>query len=185
MNRSTLRSIVLTLLIVGAIYLAYRYRIPIEARFWHLRHGTATTVGNYSVPVPASWYVEYLDDGDQLLVNLHTDDQTPLKRIKTHAVISINTASPVPIEALNRVTVLLTDLSRRKGQEPDLQRTFNVDGDTLLCMGGRRLDSGGIPDIEPVAWNCRLPGGLEVRTVATDPDMKQVWEIVSGIRRKA
>ena len=174
----------LALVVVAAIYLAYDFRAPIEARIWHLRHGTVTTVGNYSVPVPASWYVEDWGDGQQILMNLHTNDQTPLKRMKTHASIVLWPGTPVPIESLNRLTSLNADWLRKRGAEPDLQRTFNLDGDILLCTGGKKLDSGRIPDFEPTGWHCKLPEGLEVLIVATDPDLKQVWDIVSGIRRK-
>jgi hypothetical protein len=184
-NRSKLRSIILAMVVVAAVYLVYSFRSPIAVRVWHLRHGAATTVGNYSVPVPTSWYVEDRGDGEKLLVNLHTDDRTPLKRIKTHAGISIRAVIPVSIENLNRVTTLKMEFQKKQGAEPDLQRILNLDGDVLLCTGGKKLDSGGIPDIEPVAWNCRLPGGLEMTILATDPDMKQVWEIVSGIRKKS
>src|SRR5260370_10960621 len=68
------------------------------------------------------------------------------------------------------------------GRESVLQRTFSLNGDTLLCVGGKKIDSGGILDVEPVGWNCRSDGGLGLTILATDPDMNQVWAIVSAIR---
>jgi hypothetical protein len=55
----------------------------------------------------------------------------------------------------------------------------------MLCTGGRKIDSNGIPDIDPEGWTCRSDGGLEMTIVATEPDMKQVWQIVSGIRQSS
>ncbi len=88
------------------------------------------------------------------------------------------------MDSLNRVSSLKADWLKKRGDDPDSQRTLDLDGDSLLCTGGKKVNSGGIPDLEPVGWHCKSTGGLEVVILATDPDMKQVWDIVSGIRRR-
>jgi hypothetical protein len=59
-----------------------------------------------------------------------------------------------------------------------------LDGETITCLSVKS-ESTRIYDIEPVNWNCKLPGGLQMIVGSTEPDMKQVWDIVSGIRKKS
>jgi len=169
--------IILFVVVLVTGYSTYTRRFRIEAWGWHLRHGTTTTLGSYSVPVPSMWYVEETGDENQVLVSVYTADQTELKRLKTRASIRLFLATPIKDYASKRQAS-----QKGAGTESVLQRTFSLNGDTLLCVGGKKIDSGGILDVEPVGWNCRSDGGLGLTILATDPDMNQVWEIVSGIR---
>lgn len=171
--------VILVVAVLATGYFTYIRRFRIEAWGWHLRHGASTTLGSYSLPVPPRWYVEKTGEGTQVLASASTADQTALKRIKIRPSIGLFLVTPIKDYASKRAASLTGS-----GTEPVLQRTFDFDGDTLLCVGGKSVGSGGIPDVEPVGWNCRSNGGLGLTILATDPDMKQVWEIVSGIHTK-
>jgi hypothetical protein len=173
-------SAILVVAVLATGYFTYTRRFHIAAWVWHLRHGASTSVGSYSVPVPPRWYVDDTGDGNQVLASVYTADQTTLKKLKMRASVGLFLATPIKDYASKREALITGS-----GTESVLQRKFDLDGDTLLCVGGKRIDSGGIPDFEPVGWNCRSDGGLGLTILATDPDMKQVWDIVSGIRRKS
>ncbi len=64
------------------------------------------------------------------------------------------------------------------------ERTVSLGSDLLSCLGNTvSLNTHGILDKEPVAWNCSSPGGLQVTYEATEPDLNQDWDIVSHIRK--
>jgi len=46
------------------------------------------------------------------------------------------------------------------------------------------LLGGGIVDAEPESWRCNASGGLQMSITATEADMRQVWQIVSAIRKE-
>jgi hypothetical protein len=74
----------------------------------------------------------------------------------------------------------------KRGVQPVLERTMNLNGESLLCLGDTTaLNSKGIFDLEPIAWICRSPGGLEIHMQATEPDLGQAWDIVSRIRKQS
>ena len=176
---------ILTLLVIASG--AYFYRVRIGAWLWHLHHGTATTVGGYVVPVPSNWYPQDVGAGTELLVRLDTDDHAPLKRIKAHSAISIYVSPRATTDqdlafALSRKK----EVMEKRGVQPVLERTINLNGESLSCLGDTTaLKSKGIFDLEPIAWTCESPGGLEITMQATEPDLGRAWDIVSHIRRKS
>ena len=61
---------------------AYAHRVRTAAWFWHLRHGTTLSIGNYVVPVPSNWYVESQSGEGQLLVRIDTRRPNTLQVVK-------------------------------------------------------------------------------------------------------
>jgi hypothetical protein len=181
-KRSTVVKFFLVLIVLVVAWQAYRYRVRAETWIWHLRHGEALTVGDYVVPVPVNWYVENEGNEGYLLFRLDTDDHTPYKRLKQHASIVLFSERPMKDEDMNRLLSLDGAYLKKQGV---VQRTFSVRDGTIDCVGGDRPGPTGIYDIEPISWHCRSTGGLDLGIGATDPDMKQVWEIVSRIRKKS
>ncbi len=166
---------------------AYFYGVPTGAWFWHVRHGTTTAVGGYIVPVPANWYPQDEGNGTQLLVRLDTDDDAPLKRIKAHSAISIY-VSPRAMTDKDLAFVLSREkeATEKRGGQPVSERTINLNGESLSCLGDTgALNTKGIFDLEPIAWTCSSAGGLEIHMQATEPDLRQAWDIVSHVRRKS
>jgi hypothetical protein len=178
-----LRLIIFTIVAVAVLWIVYAQRIHIEAWAWHRRHGTSITVGSYVVPVPSNWYVESLDNGSQMLVRLDTDDNSSTKRVKAHAGILLLLGRPLTTRDLDLLRSIDIASSRKQGSEP-VQRALTVDGEMFSCLN-TKLDSTGTYDVEPVHWNCKSLGGLQMIVGSTEPDMKQVWEIVSGVRKKS
>jgi hypothetical protein len=165
---------------------AYFYRVRIETWLWHVHDGTATTVGGYIVPVPSNWYPQDEGAGTELLVRLDTDDNAPLKRIKAHSSMLIY-VSPRVMKDQDLVFVLSREKeAMEKRGVLAAERTIDLNGESLLCLGDTTtLNSKGIFDLEPMAWTCRSPGGLEINMQATEPDLSRAWDIVSHIRRKS
>ncbi len=185
MGRSKAKFIVLALVVLALAWGIFSHRLRIETWLWHMRHGNAVNVGNFVIPVPANWYVQDEGNGGKLLVRIDTSDQTPYKRLKAHAGMLLLPERPLSDLELGRMTSLDTASMKRNGADTVLQRTFSPDGGSISCVGGEKLGSMGIYDIEPTSWSCKSPAGLWVMVTATDPDMAQVWEIVSGIRKKS
>ncbi len=176
-----------TILFVAAlvIWVGYSRRILISAWIWHLQHGTSLVVGNYVVPVPKNWYVQDWGSENQLLVRLDTDERTRLSRLKAHAGVSLAEEPTLTNDqTISSRMSLAMDSLKREGVNPVMQRTFDIGNGRIVCAGGYKPKSPGIYDLDPVAWSCSTHG-LELRVVATEPDMEQVWNIVSGIRKRS
>ena len=103
MNRTKIGFLVVALVILAGILTGYAYHIRLASWVWHLRHGTAMNVGNYTVPVPANWYVQSQMAGDQLLIRVDTADRTPPQRLKAHATILLLLEAPLTDQDLQRL----------------------------------------------------------------------------------
>lgn len=173
----------LAILIISAVLilvLVWEERVPVAAWFWHLRHNTIS-VNGYVLPVPKGWYVEKAGKDGYLLVRLHTDDATPTKRIKAHTGILVTIANRgFSQDELQHMAVLEASLLEEHGAHNISIRSVGIGHDMLVCVGGEPLRND-IVDLELESWNCKAPGGLELAITATEPDMKQVWGVLSGI----
>lgn len=81
-----------------------------------------------------------------------------------------------------------SSMLKKEGVDP-VARTFDFDGETLSCVGGgsfeQLLKSPEFFESDPNTWECWSSGWLQMRIMATDADMGEVWKIVSGIRKKS
>ena len=125
--------------------------------------------------------------GIQLLFRLDTSDHSPRKRIKVHSVISLDVlAKAMTDQDLAFVLSREKEAMERQGIHPILERTLNLEGVSLSCIGDTTtLNSKGIFDIEPISWTCISPGGPKVGMQASEPDFDEVWDIGSHIRKKS
>ncbi len=172
------------------IWIAFHYRTRVETWWWHHEHGETLAVDEYRVPAPRNWRV--IEQGlGRLLVREDTDDRTALPpsgtRLKFPATVSVwNRYISWDSEKLKRWTRLEAAILKKKGADP-ISRDFDVGGETLACVGGQKftqaVDRAQFYVNDPVIWSCASSGRLEVRIVATDADMPQAWEIISGIRK--
>ena len=178
--------IVPVLVVLLAGFTAYSYRVYIAAWAWHVRHGTSTTLGHYVVPVPRNWYLLDEGDGALQLVRLDTDDRSPRKRIKGAAAILVSISGVTTTEQnVKSVLSRQKELMEENGTGSILERTLDIDGETLFCLGGIPLNIGGDFDLDLVGWHCSSPGGVQVTIEATEPDLDQAWSIVSRIRKQS
>ena len=178
------KMLVISLIIFVGALIAYEFRIYIATRIWHMRHGTSLTIGNYTGPIPMNWYVQDIDGVGPLLYRLDTDDHTPTKRLKAHASISLLEMSMQNNDRALAIKRSLDVGAIKKYSESVLQHTFTLnDGTDIQCVGAYTPGSNGILDVDPGGWTCSSLG-LDIQILATEPDMNQVWEIISGIRKK-
>jgi hypothetical protein len=91
---------------------------------------------------------------------------------------------PMNSEDINHLLSAERSLMEQKGVKSLSQREFNLDGDTLACLGGDKPGSNGILDSDPIAWKCKSAGGLSLGITATEPDLNQAWDMVAHIRLK-
>lgn len=191
MNRS--RVMLLAILCV-CVFEAYRYRVLIQTRLWHLRHGETLVVDHFVVPVPRNWYVKDTGDDSRLLIRLDTEDRSgdPSRDQKGrfHAFVSIDFSKTLfTMEKLERWTTIQTSMVKKEGSEPDV-RTFNLDGETISCVGGQRFSQFAAKtpqffESDPNSGGCMSSGQLQVQFAGADADMPQVWNIVSHIRKRS
>src|ERR1051325_11519110 len=165
-------------LILMAWCIADKFRIYIATGIWHMRHGISLSIGNYSVPVPGNWYVEDMDGVGQQLIRMDSDDHTHTQKLNASILVQERYSVMNNDRALAIEKSLNVELIKKHG-EPVLERTFNLnDGVVVQCVGAYTLESNGILDIEPAGWTCSSRG-LDIRILASEPDMNQVWEIIS------
>jgi hypothetical protein len=184
MTRTKLSLTTTGIVTIVIVWIIYAYRIPIEAWAWHRRHGTSITVGSYVVPVPPNWFVENMDNGNQMLTRLDTDDRSSTRQLKAHAGILLLLDRPLTGKEIDLLVSAELASLRKQGIDQARQRTFAVDGETISCLN-TRSENAGLYDAEPVHWTCRSPSGLQIVVGSTEPDMRQVWEVLSGIHRKS
>lgn len=141
-----------------------------------------------SFPVPANWHVEDLGNDSFALIRLDTDDYTSPRKYKQHAGIMILHHRPMKDEALNRILTLESDQLKKRGVDPVPQHNFSVGDEMIDCIGGEPMplppDIPDVFDIQPVTWSCKSSGGLALEIMGSEPDLNQVWEIVTHIRKK-
>jgi hypothetical protein len=169
--------------VVVLLAAAYYERIYLSTWLWHLRNGTTLTYNNLLVPVPAHWHVERIGD-DVHLIRLDTADRSRTVRMKSHAIVVLSSQQPVTEAQIRSVMEMLNAGSLRRGLGVPKERTIRTADGVIICSGGDFLDSGGIPDSTPVAWDCQSTLGVRLTLLYAEADGDQTWDIVSGMSRK-
>lgn len=176
-------AVVMMLVVIAITALVWLNHVRLGAWVWHLRHNTVS-VGGYIVPVPKNWYPQAEDETSYLLARLDTDDTSETKRVKAHAgIVIMTTKRATSDDDVNRMAVLEASLLQKRGVHNVTTRNVTLGPETLVCGGGDLL-GGGIVDAEPESWRCNASGGLQMSITATEADMRQVWQIVSAIRKE-
>lgn len=75
------------------------------------------------------------------------------------------------------------DILKKGGTDTILQKNVNLNGDVISCVGGHKVDSYGLYDIDPVMWYCKSFGGLDIVLTATEVDLEEAWDIISHIEK--
>jgi hypothetical protein len=179
--RKKLLVIVSVLIIATLGCEGFRHRTYLKAWYWHIKHGTTVTVGAYVIPVPKDWYVEDQPNG-VLLVRLDTDDNSPVRRIKSHAGIMAWSQGPVDDAALKRLMSITEEGLRKQGAAVIVRKSIEITGGTLSCVGGGTTESMGSFDSDPTTWDCRGNKGIVMVVSSTAPDMKDIWDIITHVR---
>ena len=172
------RTIILALAILAmAIYGGDRYRYPIKAIVWHVRHGDSTTVGAYRIPVPRYWFVEQDSFGDAQLMNSRTGEGILAK------------SRPWPLTMNLDLWVGLETRLKDPKFVTLVRRDLRVGGEPLVC-----LEKDLIMDYKSIAIhgssvNCMSAGQLEVTFFggmrdAPRYDYSEFYRILSSIQKK-
>ncbi len=139
---------------------------------------------DYFVPVPANWYPESVGEENELLVRIDTDASGSHEDRNPHASILLfagkqQEGSQIS-ELFNREEAFL----KNKGGKEITSRTFDMSGETVFCLGGDQIDSGGAYKVNPTSWHCKATGGLDIRLIGSQADLHQAWDLVAHIRKK-
>ena len=166
------------------LYVIYLYRVRILASVWHIRNGQTLTFDNYVVPVPTNWYPEAAGDENELLVRLDTDNSGRHENQNPHASILLFAGMPLAATQISTLFSREEAFSKGKGASELALRTLDMGGETIFCIGGGQVDSGGAYEVNPTSWHCKATGGLDIRLSASAADLPQTWDVVTHIRNK-
>jgi hypothetical protein len=183
MSRSRLIVIAFVLAVLAAAWMLHHERLRTKAWLWHLRHD-AVVMGNYVIPVPPNWCLENLENGDQLLTRLDTEDKSLTGKPESRARVSVHWSSkPFSEEDVENIASLDKARWEERGISPILWG-MNVNGETITCVGGGEPGDRGGYGTERFLAHCLGSGGLDISISAPEADMKRTREIISGIRIK-
>jgi len=179
----TLRTL-LVVVAIGAIgYTAYRSWFRMQAMFWHWRYGYSTTLGEYVVPVPRHWLVQ--THADEQLIDLvdtrATRDAGPFAEV---SVVSVDLASS-SVRDLTYWKSLKKQSLEREGVRDIEERTLDVAGDTVVCLGGDELRQDlKVPGITALSLECVSTSRLNVMFLGPRSGLTDFYSILSGIHRR-
>ena len=165
---------------------AYAYRYGIAAWRWHSAHGDVLQLGDYRLSVPQNWYVEDESSTKQVLIRLDPrawHDAAFANHLRFTAVINATLRSAEwPKDKFEGEMKLQADSLKRRGIEPQV-RDVDLEGEPLHCLGGQKLSATGSSGYEsdPSVWRCWSAGRLQLDITAVDPQMPEVWSILSHI----
>jgi hypothetical protein len=188
MTRARLGILVIVMM---AAWLTYRHWISLETWGWHVRHGQELQVSEYVVPAPKNWHVQNTGEDSWLLTRLDTQDTTgnPArdKKARFHAFVSIFLSRTASTPERLKSWANHVGAGTAENDKPPVVRSFNINGETLTCVGGRRfekmLKAPEFYESDPAVWECESSWRLNLQALSTDADMPEVWNILSGIRR--
>jgi hypothetical protein len=167
------------------LYVICLYRVRMLASVWHVRNGQTLTFDNYVVPVPTNWYPVAVGDENELLVRLDTDNSGRHKNRNPHASILLFSGKPLDATQIRTLFSREEAFSKGKGADERALRTVDMGGgETIFCIGGNQVDSGGAYEVNPTGWHCKATSGLEISLSASVADLPQTWDVVTHIRKK-
>jgi hypothetical protein len=172
--------VVLTFIFLAAGYWAFSTRHGIAAKVWHWRHGYAATVGNYRVPVPDGWNLVVDENG--MLVLSDTVGGGIITMSSTSTSLHISTISQL------QTWREFAEESLRKEGVPAQTHSFQISGDSGLCVAGDRLPyilAGvrGQPNSGTIAVECACVGTLSFEFVGRQADLTKFYGIVDEIQK--
>jgi len=163
-----------------AYYFVFVNRYPrIESWWWHLRHGGSETVFGYVIPVPKDWWVQDTSDNWQFLVGL--ENHAGLRGGKIVSPPSISLMRERPEHDVAHWTSTMAEIAQKNEHVTPSLRRIDIGEEKLYCYGRPQTF---LPELDAVMWNCRADA-LGIMITASEADMPKIWDIVSGIRKKA
>lgn len=180
----------IVLFILGCGYIAYAMRYPLAAKIWHLRHGYATKMGDYEMPVPEHWLITEQDSIAFTMLNTapnwHRDG-----KFHTTAVMTIFPFRNRPLGTSGLdfwVSLKRQRLEREKVKSVEEKR-LNSGDDTIVCIGGSELKNllqsyaAKVPDMDIISLECKTANDLNILFIGEPSDVQPFYALVSQIHR--
>jgi hypothetical protein len=157
-----------------------------QAWWWHLHHGDHATYDNYLIPVPKNWVVEP-PMGDSMILD-RLFPLGPVRRQGNGLGASIRIKRQPPIHDVDDWATADIAAWKRLGYESYLMRTLDLNGEKAVCVDAKKSVGSGLREF---GWICRareigvnLDSWRVLQLKGSDDDLQEMWDIVSGIRRK-
>ncbi len=164
-----------------AAYFAYARRAWIETRAWHWRNGYSFRVAPYTVPVPSDWLPR--DVGPS----------TGLFMVRIPASAAGVTTVSVWVEAGNPRDLPFwrsfeEESFRKMGLRSVEEHSFDLNGESLLCIGGDLLPDLAAKIRKPFYFHtksfvCTSSGNLMVMVNSPPSELADVFALISQIHR--
>ena len=146
-------------------------------------------MGNYEVPVPEHWLL----DEDSRTFTIVNSDAKSLRRdgqFQTTTVVTVFPflGSPIGTSQMDLWLSLQRKWLERKGVKSAIERRLSLDGEPVICIGGRELGpmmrgEGTIPDTNVVSLDCVSANALNIAFIGEASDLQPFYTFVSQIRR--
>lgn len=169
---------IIALAIVG--YFAYAHQLWLEATIWHWRHGYSAQVGQYEIPVPKGWIVQYYADHRSLdLINTRVNRHAePFEQVSLIAIDS----SSFPVRDLERWKDAQKWRLSSEGVTKIEEKTLQVDNHPLECVGGRELGTLLKQGVVKVMFlQCQSTAPLGLMYFGPETTLGEFYAIASGI----
>jgi hypothetical protein len=170
--------LIAVVLLVGN--LAYRSRLRIEAKIWHLRFGNALVWAHYEVPVPDNWLVLWArEDNDAQLIDTRPKRTTNQQgRTNTLSIIFTPDYHADIEEWKSRYEQLL----KERGMKDISDSILQTKNESVSCVTMLVPDpSPNSPDVA-VAIQCKSAGGLFMTFTGNEEGLPEFYSFVSQIR---
>jgi hypothetical protein len=187
------RVLILALLLTAIGYALYANQYSLEARVWHWRHGYATTLGGYEIPVPNHWLLNTLDSTAFTLLNTSPPPRPHDGKIHITAIIDVDVYQSRFRKRSNWIDAWLSleqqRLSREKVESLE-EKTLDLADGSVTCIGGKELSAvlrgkPGLPQMDIISLDCMSERGLNIRFTGEPSDVESFYTFVSQIRRKS
>jgi hypothetical protein len=189
------RVLVLSGIVAAIAVILYANQYSIEAKLWHWRHGYATTIGNYEIPVPNRWLV-FVEESTSLTliktspVHYQRDGKFHMTTlIDVDAYLSQFQHSAKAVRKESWVAHEQRQLANDKVESVE-EKTLKFADEPITCIGGKELsaifrDKPSLAQTEIISLNCMSESGLIVRFMGEPSDVQSFYTFVSQIRRKS
>jgi hypothetical protein len=169
-------------------YSTFAHRFAIEAKVWYWKHGYATRIGSYEIPVPDDWVI--LDRDSKSLIMANTSPTPPPDDDKYHttAVVTVDVDFWKDVGWTDRwISFERRGLANRK-VEAATEKTLKLGEESITCIGGKELkaalkDAAKVPRIEAMSLSCRSDRGFSVLFVGEPTDVEAFYSLLSQVRR--
>lgn len=164
----------------------YARRLQIETQIWHWRHGHATTVGDYEVPVPDTWYPQWVNNGWITLVDSRVDRSRELfTRVN---MITVDSQS-YRFRDLDSWMSLHREWAKDHGLQVVEEKTFHAAGVAVACFGDNQAQQTlqALKVLQPssdfVAIECVSTDSLGLMFQGRESSLPEFYAIASQIQK--